>query len=901
MLIWLQPKIVKFNRGMNLFFIILLLLSISICVCTYAIAEKPDVNLKIQKITVPKPVTEDEHIIIGVLIKNTGTDPTEHKIENKLYIDSGNNLVSNNNITDPLSAGASIFLNVSWIAELGDHTLIIKLFYNDVRVDRQDVPISVNEKKIDLTLNGVYISKHLRLNQPVVISANTTNTGRNTTNIIKASLLIDGKHEQSETIEGLMRDKTYNFSFEWIPNHFDYHTINITLDPENKIKEEDENNNFFEIDKFIEPYRIEWTSTSWHYRKLYATNSTGNISLNINFTKIMKDDLGIDGKTFENDSIMIVQYLSTGDASSIVNEFDFQESVHYNNKTNAKGTLLWKVSKKHSYYCIYFDVVENNNSRKKIDQLDGMTKIGNVSITFEKSAEGWWSEFVTPAYNYYPLYIESSIKIHSVAVASTVKAELYWKGIYQKTITLDSTDNINWNKKDQFTKKGTWFINIISEDVAGFQSNNTQTENFSVLAVPDLAIKKIILPTETILEGKQAPINVIINNSGYAKAVNYSIGLYLAQDRIRWNDDEVKNTTNISITTDESKEISITWNPTLYGSSGRDGKWIVGVWIYTNSLHKDSNIENNRKTNHSIKIIPGEKNKPKIILTELTHRQEAGKSVQIIAEIIDESGIKNVNLTIINPYNKKYYKQNNQQTDDTYIFQFQNTSIIGKYNFSITAIDNSFYQSQSKIEGTFEIIGDETPPIITYFGAYPPVQIKNGYVNISCISTDFDAVKEVTIVITYPDNLTVKRSMKQTTPEGKYEYSQVYEMIGKYIFYIISEDTSGNLKKTEQKVFWITTNIDDIDNDGMPNSWEKRYGFDPYDPRDSKHDDDGDGYTNIEEYKSGYNPLKQLSSLQEIVYKFRDNWSYLILSIILCIVILGIALYGLKRQKNESN
>jgi hypothetical protein len=880
---------------MNLFFVILLLLSISSCVCNYAAAENPDVKLKIQKITVPKPITEDENLIIGVLIKNTGTDPTEHEIVNKLYIDSGNNLVSDNKTTAQLSGGATIYLNLSWIAELGDHTLIIKLFYNDVRVDRQDVPICVNEKKVDLTLNSVYISKQLQLNQPVIISANTTNTGRNTSNIIKASLFIDGKHEQSETIEGLIRDKTYNFSFEWIPNHFDYHTINVTLDPENKIKEEDENNNFFEIDKFIEPYRIEWKSISWHYRKLYATNGTGNISLNINFTEIMKDDLGIVGKTFENDSIIIVQYSSTGDVSSIVNEFNFQESVQYNNKTNANGTLLWKVSKEHSYYCIYFDVIENNNSRKKIDRLDAMTEFGNVSINFEKSAEGWWSEFITPMYNYYPLHIESSIKINSVAVASTVKAELYWKGIYQKTITLDSTDNINWFKKNEFTKRGTWFINIISEDVAGFQSNNTQTENFSVLAVPDLAVKKIVLPTETILEGKQTSINVIINNSGHGNAVNYSIGLYLAQDRIRWNDDEVKNTTNISITTDESKEISLIWNPTLYGSSGGDGKWIVGVWIYTDSSHKDSNIENNRKTNHSIKIIPGEKNKPKIELTEMKNRQEKGKYVQIIAEITDESGIKNVNLTIINPYKIKYYEQKNQQMDDIYIFQFQNTSIIGKYFFSIIAIDNSFYQTQSKIEGAFEIIEDGTPPIITYFGAHPPVQIKNRYVNISCITTDFNAVKEVVVVITYPDNLTIKRSMKQITPEGKYELSNSYELIGKYIFYIISEDTSGNKKQTEQKVFWITTNIDDIDNDGMPNSWEKRYGFNPYDPTDSKHDDDGDGYTNIEEYRSGYNPLKKLSSLQEIVYKFRDNWSYLILSIILCIVILVISLYGLKR------
>ena len=67
-----------------------------------------------------------------------------------------------------------------------------------------------------------------------------------------------------------------------------------------------------------------------------------------------------------------------------------------------------------------------------------------------------------------------------------------------------------------------------------------------------------------------------------------------------------------------------------------------------------------------------------------------------------------------------------------------------------------------------------------------------------------------------------------------------------------------------------------------------------------KQDADRDGYTNVEEYKSGYNPLKHLSSIQEIVYKFRENWSFLIISIILFILIIIPLIYGIKRQKNGS-
>jgi hypothetical protein len=40
----------------------------------------------------------------------------------------------------------------------------------------------------------------------------------------------------------------------------------------------------------------------------------------------------------------------------------------------------------------------------------------------------------------------------------------------------------------------------------------------------------------------------------------------------------------------------------------------------------------------------------------------------------------------------------------------------------------------------------------------------------------------------------------------------------------------------------------DKDGDGMPNDWEKKSGFDPTDGGDGPRDDDGDGFTNLEEY-----------------------------------------------------
>jgi hypothetical protein len=47
----------------------------------------------------------------------------------------------------------------------------------------------------------------------------------------------------------------------------------------------------------------------------------------------------------------------------------------------------------------------------------------------------------------------------------------------------------------------------------------------------------------------------------------------------------------------------------------------------------------------------------------------------------------------------------------------------------------------------------------------------------------------------------------------------------------------------------------DEDHDGMPNPWEQKYGFDPNDPADASRDANKNGYTNVEEFLNGTNPL----------------------------------------------
>lgn len=51
----------------------------------------------------------------------------------------------------------------------------------------------------------------------------------------------------------------------------------------------------------------------------------------------------------------------------------------------------------------------------------------------------------------------------------------------------------------------------------------------------------------------------------------------------------------------------------------------------------------------------------------------------------------------------------------------------------------------------------------------------------------------------------------------------------------------------------------DSDGDGMPDTWEVKYGLDPKNANDGALDTDGDGYTNVEEYLNGTDPKEKIN------------------------------------------
>ncbi len=1008
------------NYWINKFLIFLLVLilfisSINFTVISYS--ELPD--LKIKSFNSPSEATEGDNITVNVTVQNIGGNISEGvNVDIGLFIDEDySSPVSVNSTDEGISTDNSTYFHLFWTAELGDHSLTAWVDYsgnigepNEVNNMRINF-ITVNAGPPKLKIDQFSIPDNIEVNSTVTIKVGVKNVGSDTSEKITARLKIkqDNYNEIKEKSNGLNRGEIYNFSFEWTPDVFGDYTFNTTIKLDDDIQDQDERN------RDIIPYRLNWWNQNWHYRKLIGVYGSGNTSISFNFTKLLHE-LNIFSKTFENDTIRIVEYSNKGEIIKEITFFEFLENNDYNENTNANGTLIWRVSSEQGnpvtkFFYVYFDVKENKGIRTSIDEVENIvTSI--FDVIYSPKLEGWWDVIVNPQNDGYssvqdPLIIE----VTTIALAEKVTAYLKYKSNLQATIELSSDDGsfLNWSGSYNIPsgKIGNWEIKINTSDEAEFYNNNSKNNfyvgkpdvavckitysptrvydddlivisaelrsynitikdvdillriknsdgqtvlseenlitipkdekkvynftwdpiergkylieisldelkvftesneennkksiNIRVYGIPNLGVVDIIVPSEDIEEGKSVNIRAILNNTGRGVAEDYNVRLYLSQGNMNWLDNQIKDSTNITIGINKTKEINLTWNPAIYGAPGFLGKWYVGVFIYYNSTYKDLNILNNSKFS-SLKIVPGEKNPPYIKIIEKSEGLQVGSTVNIVAQVTDTSGIKFVNISITNPQKTTITEEMVPEDDNQYSFDFKNTSIIGKYEFKITAIDNSFYESKRSLTDYFTITADTTPPTIEYFGAHPSVQLEGNNVEISCITKDFNGVKSVKTTITFPDNHTETKFLNHVN-NGKYIFNSNYGILGKYSFRVSSEDNSKNIGFSGEKEFWITNDLDDIDGDGMPNSWEERYGFNPKNPNDAKTDNDDDGYTNLEEYENGDNPIKAQSSIKEIISKIEDNWTYLVVSVVLFSFIILISIYGIRRLKYEN-
>jgi len=459
----------------------------------------------------------------------------------------------------------------------------------------------------------------------------------------------------------------------------------------------------------------------------------------------------------------------------------------------------------------------------------------------------------------------------------------------------NSTVQFNWLPLN----KGKHTLSVRIDYADSNPNNNKRWKWITVEGIPDLGIGNITVSPTPVNEGNPVTISTRIFNIGDGNATNYEVVLYCEQNvnnQTMYYSNE-KNSTTISIKKNENSSVNLTWSRTTYGTNSFHGEWAVGIQILNTTATPDSHDDNNRKALFRVlRVTPAERIPPVITNVNYPKTSEQGNSVLITAQITDQSGVDTVKISIRTP-SKTLIKGNMTAIENNrYEYQYM-TTFIGRYTFWINATDLSPSHNKTTYTATFEITEDRTPPTIDYNGTIPSVQLKNNSVEIRCIASDLSGIKSVTVTISFPDNRSATYRMTNTSHDTKYTYISTYKLLGKYNYSITVTDNKGNENITAEKSFWITANLNDTDNDGMPDAWEIKYELNPYDPRDASQDADHDGITNLEEYKAGTNPLKKLSSSTEFFTRLKDNWGYLAGSILVFIVIVLLAWYGIRRQK----
>jgi len=1001
--------------------VLVIVLMIFSCFTSILLADSdPAPDLIITSLKVYGTPLEGNQIRVEVVIKNQKNHNITEDFGVALYLDNNTySLEDYETISGGLKANKLRVVNLTWIATKGTHVLVVYADYtysipeSNENNNRWDERIIVAERNTDLTVEGDLRlnKKDIRVGENVTVSATTCNLGQNTTKDINVTLFIDRAYTQSTVIHGLLKGERYNVSFLWKPVTFGNHTVNITIDPLNTITEQNETNNYKQRKVTVNGTRLPWWDTNWHYRKIYEVTGSGNLSLPMNFTQLLHV-LQVKNKTFDNSSITIVRYYKNNfTIAGIVTEYEFNESILFDNHTRATGNLTWHVTGPF-FYAVYFDVIENSGVRVGKIETKNMSMTGNARVTFTGSTEGWWSYFEPQPLLYYLPGHSFVFTVKTTALAASAYAMFYLNSTLNQTIPLMTADKITWGGSKTLSEQGHWKIEVFTNDTAGYHppdnltaefyvgtpdlavtsldlpsssivyknstyiitahicaynttvpnvnvsffadspspafdenvtirnlyfnkdenktvhfewhprtkgrytltvtvdpdntitestnNNNNRSRMLTVEGEPDLAVFNITIPTESINEGEPVEILANITNNGDGNATGYQVNLYFAQTGNVYTVKE-KDSVLLNLSVHSFVWVPLVWNSSRYGELKYHGEWLVGVQaLYDNETHPDSNPLNNAKISlNRVHINPGDLTAPNITVSvPSTHEQ--GLPITIIARSTDPSGIKSVNISIKNPnkilYENEQVLQENLNAN-TYEYAFTQTRIIGNYSFTITATDNSFQENERTIGGSFRITRDATAPSIPYVGAYPAVQLMGNEVTISCIVTDAMNVKTVQVTVQSPEGISETTTMVNASHDEKYVSRGTYDTIGKYVYSITAEDASGNKNTSESKVFWITTDLEDTDNDEMPDWWELQYGFDPYNASDAGLDYDKDGVTNLKEYESGTNPLKPLSTFSEFIQKLGEHGWYLLGSLVVCLLIVFLAVYGIRRRK----
>jgi len=802
--------IVKNTKKLSILLILVMLFSSVFNIGIVAGGDtKPD--LIVNGLVINGDLVEGELISIEATIKNQNDKSTTQAITIALLLEGDwLNPVSFSTIPGGLAGNTQTTVDLDWTTELGTFNLTVFVDYYEA-IDESnennnvwDFRVDITERDTDLKFleDKPKIEGEVRVGVPVTVFATATNIGMNTTDEITVALYIDGTKKQETTIDGLSKSEIYPISFEWTPEKFGDFLVrlNINPGPDHPITEHTYGNNIIERTVPVSITSLQWWNASWHYRKFYDVTGIGNLTIEVNFTELL-NELDIFDKTFENDTITIVKYVTGGDIV-VVGNYSFNESDGFDYVTNASGNLTWSANES-LYYCVYFDVVENEGMRIGISETIDINTSGTSPSVIEESVDGWWSALNQSFNNYYyPNLDLMNIAINTTAIADTVTAHFLLEGNDNHSVDLESDDDVTWAGMSSFSDEGHWTVIIVATDTAGYQPENL-TYDFYV-GKPDLTITNITFASN--LPGS-APFYEGYDMSIRAEVMVFNTTVYNVSVSLDINGVEEEVKTGYTIIQDQSCIVNFTHRFEE-----------LGTYEVTATVDPYNNIREPNEENNTFSTIVNITGIPDLGVVDVvvpTNYFDEGDCVAIYTHIRN-TGNENATNYRVNLYLENnaddvmyYTDEANHTLVSVKINETKNISLIwnsakaGNWVVGVKVIQNETKPDSNILNNSKAVfnrrvkVNDTEPPenndpVIDLLSPDSLEKFEqNTPVEILAKITDESGIKKVEITITDPKDTTYTATM---TKQENDRYSYTFEntsLLKIYNFTITAYDNSN--------------------------------------------------------------------------------------------------------------
>lgn len=856
------------------------------------------VNLTLNISSMPSEFFINKEVIIPVKITNNGLNNTSYgKIDIFMKMEGIN--ISYNSSKKMIEPGENITINLSWNPDsLGYQNLNFSVRYNSTVFDYNMVQILVKPKDLTWWDSNWHYRTFIMTNGSGNVSRffNFTKIAENLN--LNSSVSFENETmrviQYSQEGEPLDKDVKYNFSetsgfnntknatgvLKWNvtgPNSMKYYYIYYDYKGNIGEREEKIEAIFFNISKNIEIINETVYYEGWWHNLISPSEQNYlayNYSLDITVDTVAK-------------AYNVTGSIKVNGVEKYSVRLENNKKIHWffnNLLLNETGIWILKISCNDSV-----GYVTSSEFMFFVDIVD-------LNVTFHDE------------FSFDTVHVEDEIELPFIvssinASVSNVDVSFYVNNEFFGNKTVDVTNKeslpnitLRWISYVDFDwipyVSKTFDLKIIVDDNNDVcetnESNNHLTFQVEVVDWSDLSIKSFSVSKNYIKPMKNVTFSTTVVNEGKISSKKYVVCFYIKSldDGFNYNNPVYCTEENNKLAPSEENIFSFEWN------ASQPDVYIFGVEVKP-VVGRDSNYMNNRFVSEGFLSVY-EINPPEI-KNVLTENVMIGENPEISAEITDESGLKSVKIDIFKSNGAKIVSNANMiNKDDLFSYVFRKADETGFYYFEIKAVDNSYAKNFANATGFFRVEKDTEKPVITFFDVKPKVQILDENVLFECSAVDNIKVEKVRLNVERPDGKVKIFDMSLSDVTGYYVSEIDFNQSGYYSSFVTIEDKSGNSLDSKIIGFWVTSDLDDTDDDGMPDWWEDKYGLDPEDSSDAKKDKDKDGYSNLKEYMIGGNPERDIF-MQNALYRVEQGFGLIVLAVLMLLFLLVLSIIGFRR------